>query len=68
MYRQYARIIVAVREHGIADRRSPVSIAGGAIYFTCLLFGISKAIKDFSVVAGVSKGTIKLVYWLYYAD
>jgi transcription initiation factor TFIIB len=61
-------IIVAAREHGIADGRSPVSIAGGAIYFACLLLGVSKAVKDISAVAGVSEGTIKLVYRLYYAD
>ncbi|KAI0252061.1 cyclin-like protein [Lactifluus subvellereus] len=61
-------IIVAAREHGIADGRSPVSIAGGAIYFACLLLGVSKAVKDISMVAGVSEGTIKLVYRLYYTD
>ncbi len=61
-------IIVAAREHGIADGRSPVSIVGGAIYFTCLLLGVSKAIKDISTVAGVREATIKLVYRLYYTD
>lgn len=35
-------IIVAARKHGIADGRSPVSIAGGAIYFTCYLLGKNK--------------------------
>ncbi|KAH9174598.1 transcription initiation factor IIB [Lactarius sanguifluus] len=59
-------IIVAAREHGIADGSSPVSIAGGAIYFACLLLGVSKAVKDISMVAGVSEGTIKLR--LYYTD
>ncbi|KAI0060851.1 cyclin-like protein [Artomyces pyxidatus] len=61
-------IIVAAREHGIADGRSPVSIAGGAIYFACHLLGTVKPVKDISVVAGVSEGTIKLVYRLYYAE
>ncbi|KIY52326.1 cyclin-like protein [Fistulina hepatica ATCC 64428] len=61
-------VIVAAREHGIADGRSPVSIAGGAIYFTCHLLGIEKSIRDISDVAGVSEGTIKLVYRLYYAE
>ncbi|KAF7294313.1 hypothetical protein HMN09_01160300 [Mycena chlorophos] len=61
-------VIIAAREHGIADGRSPVSIAGGAIYFTCNLLGVSKALKDISAVAGVSEGTIKLVYKLYHAD
>ncbi|KAI6095419.1 cyclin-like protein [Pisolithus croceorrhizus] len=61
-------IIVAAREHGIADGRSPVSIAGGAIYFTCLLLGIPKPIREISAVAGVSEGTIKLVYRFYYLE
>jgi len=61
-------IIVAARQHGIADGRSPISIAGGAIYFTCHLLGIHKPIRDISAVAGVSEGTIKLVYRYYYLD
>ncbi|KAH9036035.1 hypothetical protein EDB83DRAFT_2543574 [Lactarius deliciosus] len=35
-------IIAAAREHRTADGRSPVSIAGSAIYFACLLLGVSK--------------------------
>ena len=61
-------IIVKARELGIADGRSPVSIAGGAIYFTCYLLDKPKTIREISTVAGVSEGTIKLVYKLYYAD
>jgi transcription initiation factor TFIIB len=61
-------IIVAARKHGVADGRSPVSIAGGAIYFTCHLLGKVKSVRDISAVAGVSEGTIKLVYRLYYAE
>jgi len=61
-------IIIAARKHGIADGRSPVSIAGGAIYFTCYLLGKVKSVRDISAVAGVSEGTIKLVYRLYYAE
>ncbi|KAJ7693902.1 cyclin-like protein [Mycena rosella] len=61
-------IIVEARKHGIADGRSPVSIAGGAIYFTCNLLGKVKSLRDISAVAGVSEGTIKLVYRLYYMD
>lgn len=45
-----------------------MSIAGGAIYFTCLLLGKPKAARDISAVAGVSEGTIKLVYRLYYLE
>ncbi|KAJ2917457.1 hypothetical protein MD484_g2940, partial [Candolleomyces efflorescens] len=61
-------IIIAAREHGIADGRSPVSIAGGAIYFTCMLVDKKKNIQEISSVAGVSEGTIKLVYRLYYSS
>lgn len=61
-------IIIAARKHGIADGRSPVSIAGGAIYFTCHLLGKVKSVREISLVAGVSEGTIKLVYRIYYAD
>ncbi|KAF5388437.1 hypothetical protein D9615_000676 [Tricholomella constricta] len=61
-------IIIAARKHGIADGRSPVSIAGGAIYFTCHLLGKVKSLRDISAVAGVSEGTIRLVYRLYYAE
>jgi transcription initiation factor TFIIB len=61
-------IIIAARKHGIADGRSPISIAGGAIYFTCHLLGKVKSARDISVVAGVSEGTIKLVYRLYYTE
>ncbi|KAJ3847164.1 cyclin-like protein [Lentinula lateritia] len=63
-----ADIIVAAREHGIADGRSPVSIAGGAIYFTCCLLNTPKTLKDIGDVAGVSEGTIRLVYRLYFAE
>jgi transcription initiation factor TFIIB len=42
-----------------------VSIAGGAIYFTCLLLGKNKSVRDIGVVAGVSESTIKLVYRYY---
>ena len=63
-----ADIIKEARLRGIADGRSPVSIAGGAIYFTCHLMGRPKSARDISVVAGVSEGTIKLVYRLYYGS
>jgi len=61
-------IIIKAREMGIADGRSPVSIAGGAIYFTCHLLGKVKSSREISQVAGVSEGTIKLVYRLYYTE
>jgi transcription initiation factor TFIIB len=49
-------ILVAVREHGIADGCSPSSIVGGGIYFACLLLGVPKAIKEIAA-QGVSEGT-----------
>ncbi|KZS97854.1 TFIIB-domain-containing protein [Sistotremastrum niveocremeum HHB9708] len=61
-----ADIIGEARKGGIAAGRSPVSIAGGAIYFVCHLLGKAKSSKDISGVAGTSEGTIKLVYRLYY--
>ncbi|TFK55632.1 transcription initiation factor IIB [Heliocybe sulcata] len=61
-------IIQAARERGIAVGRSPVSIAGGAIYFTTHLLGKPKSAREISNVAGVSEGTIKLVYRLYYNE
>ncbi|VDB89913.1 unnamed protein product [Peniophora sp. CBMAI 1063] len=61
-------VIVAAREHGVADGRSPVSIAGGAIFFTCQLLGVNKSMRDIMDIAGVSEGTIRLVYKLYFAD
>jgi len=61
-------IIRKARELGIADGRSPVSIAGGAIYFTAHLLGQPRPAKDISTVAGVSEGTIRLVYRFYYAE
>lgn len=63
-----ADIIIKARDLGIADGRSPVSIAGGAIYFTCHLLGKVKNAREISNVAGVSEGTIKLIYRLYYAE
>ena len=61
-------IIVKARDLGIALGRSPISVAGGAIYFTCHLLGKPKSMKDISAVAGVSEATIKLVYRLYYTE
>ena len=59
-------IIKFAREVGYGDGRSPVSVAGGAIYFTCHLLGQPKSAKEISSVAGVSESTIKLMYRIYY--
>jgi len=61
-------IIVAAREKGINAGRSPVSIAGGAIYFATHLLGQAKAARDISKVANVSESTIKLVYRGFVAE
>lgn len=55
-------IIKTARLKGIAIGRSPISICGGAIWFTSQLLGQPKPLKEVSQVAGVSEGTIKLVY------
>lgn len=60
-------VVLNAREHSIAQGRSPVSIAGGAILFATLLLGKNKPVKDISSVAGVSESTIKLVYRLFFA-
>jgi len=59
-------LVIACREHGVADGRSPISIAGAAIYFASHLFGHPKSGKEIAGVAGVSESTIKLVYRLIY--
>ncbi|KAG9103882.1 transcription initiation factor IIB [Ceratobasidium sp. 370] len=61
-------VIVAARNHGIADGRSPISIAGAAIFFTSHLLGQPKSAKDICNVAGVSESTIKLVYRILWTD
>jgi transcription initiation factor TFIIB len=60
-------IVVAAREHSIADGCNPSSIAGGGIYFACRLLGVPKTIKEITA-QGVSGGTIKRIYRLYYTD
>lgn len=61
-------IIIEARKQGIAAGRSPVSIAGAAIFFTSHLLDQTKNIKEIGTVAGVSDSTLKLVYKLFYAD
>lgn len=63
-----ADVVVACNEEGVAHGRSPVSIAGAAIYFVSHLYGQPKSAKEISTVAGVSDTTIKLVYRLMYQD
>lgn len=60
------KLVVASREHGVADGRSPISIAGAAIYFVSHLYDQPKSAKEIAMVAGVSESTIKLVYRLMY--
>jgi len=61
-------LVVACREHGVADGRSPISIAGASIYFVSHLYGQAKTAKEIAMVAGVSESTIKLVYKLMYHE
>jgi len=61
-------LVIQSREHGVADGRSPISIAGAAIYFVSHLYGQPKSAKEIAVVAGVSESTIKLVYKLMYHE
>ncbi|KAG8763361.1 transcription initiation factor IIB, partial [Ceratobasidium sp. 423] len=61
-------VVVTARNHGIADGRSPISIAGAAIYFTSHLLGQPKSAKDICGVAGVSESTIKLVYKILWQE
>jgi len=61
-------LVVQSREFGVADGRSPISIAGAAIYFASHLYGQPKTAKEIAVVAGVSESTIKLVYKLMYHE
>lgn len=42
------------------DGRSPLSIAAGVLYFTCILFGKATTAREIAEVAGVSESTIKL--------
>ncbi|KAL7421446.1 transcription initiation factor IIB [Cryptotrichosporon argae] len=43
------------------DGRSPVSIAAGVCFFTCVLFGKQTTAKDIAAIAKVSESTIKLI-------
>lgn len=55
---------------GMVDGRSPISVAAGAIYFICMLFGLGKTTKDVQDVAQVSEGTVRLIAKIFakYAD
>ena len=59
-------IIERGRTMADADGRSPISIASGAIYFTTQLCGIPMSMADLCAVAGISEGTVRLMYRIYY--
>ncbi|CAK5262854.1 unnamed protein product [Mycena citricolor] len=61
-------IIVTARKYGIAEGRSPLSIASGALYFTCALMGKNKSIREIAEVTKAGENTIKVVYRLYWSD
>lgn len=64
----YGDVISAARKLAIADGRSPVSIAGGAIYHMCNLFGRDKSLLDICAVAGITENTMKEVQRLNHAQ
>jgi transcription initiation factor TFIIB len=47
-------------EKSAIDGRSPVSIAAGVLWFTCVLFSKTTSAKDISTLASVSESTMKL--------
>jgi len=51
--------MAAAKAH--TDGRSPLSIAGGALYFTCILFERPMTAKEIYDVGNVSESTIKLI-------
>ncbi|WWD21257.1 hypothetical protein CI109_105741 [Kwoniella shandongensis] len=51
----------AVARSGMIDGRSPVSIAAGVLYFTCLLMSRQTTAKDIAAMGGVSESTTKLI-------
>lgn len=63
-----AQVVVACRKHAIADGRSHLSLVGGVIYFTCKLFDINVDLTRISETAGVTEGTIKLIYRILWAE
>lgn len=63
-----AEVAGRARRRDVGSGRSPVSIASGIIYFTATLFGENVSLREIGTVAGVSEGTIKLVYRLLWAD
>ncbi|KAL1407518.1 transcription initiation factor IIB [Vanrija albida] len=54
-------IAVAAVAKSAIDGRSPLSIAAGVLYFTCILHGRSTTSKEIADIAGVSESTIKLI-------
>ncbi|KAH7103076.1 cyclin-like protein [Auriculariales sp. MPI-PUGE-AT-0066] len=64
---QYAaHVIITARSLGIAAGRSPVSIGGAAMFFTCHAFSHPRNARDVALAAGVSESTLKVVYRLFY--
>ena len=60
VYKAAKHVAVEANAKTDIDGRSPVSIAAGALYFTCVLFGKVTNAKDIARVAEVSDSTIKL--------
>ena len=58
----------ALVDHGALAGRSPLSIAGAALYIISHLMGDPKSPREISQVAEVSDGTIRTAYKLVYPD
>jgi len=63
-----AHVVGACRRHAIADGRSHLSLVGGVIYFTCMLLAKRVELARISEVAGVTEGTIKQIYRIFWAE
>lgn len=60
---QVLHAVKRVKELGIADGKSPVSVVSACIYLVAALFpALRKQTKDIAFVSGMSEGTIKGTY------
>ncbi|KAG8525887.1 uncharacterized protein KY384_000647 [Bacidia gigantensis] len=53
---------------GMLAGRSPLSVAAACIFMASHLMGVPKTAKEISTVAGVSDGTIRNAYKIFYPD
>ena len=60
IYNAAKHVVVEATAKAQIEGKNPVSIAGGALYFTCVLFEKPVSAKDIQNVANVTDNTIKL--------